>query len=170
MFTNVYGSLNFFSEHIDGLVQERRNSDALAMELCLSCTKPSIWHFNNYWYDTCIFNCTCILVTIKIQVYGSKNCPIILHMLKLWYFSHVYTVCADALVSAGRQQTQYWLYDTEKLISFFEVNIIASVFTVLWNDIKYRIILFIKEIHYTVTCRYDATQYIKVMHTSLQWL
>ena len=29
--------------HIDGLVQERRNSSALAMELRLSCTNPSIW-------------------------------------------------------------------------------------------------------------------------------
>ena len=28
---------------IDGLVQERRNSNALAMELRLSCTKPSVW-------------------------------------------------------------------------------------------------------------------------------
>ena len=27
---------------IDGLVQERRNSSALAMELCLSCTNPPI--------------------------------------------------------------------------------------------------------------------------------
>ena len=26
--------------HIDGLVQERRNSSALAMELRLSCTNP----------------------------------------------------------------------------------------------------------------------------------
>ena len=32
--------------HLDGLVQERRNSSALAMELCLSCTKPSTQH----WY------------------------------------------------------------------------------------------------------------------------
>ena len=30
--------------NIDGLVQERRNSSALAMELRLSCTKPSIWY------------------------------------------------------------------------------------------------------------------------------
>ena len=28
--------------YIGGLVQERRNSSALAMELCLSCTNPSI--------------------------------------------------------------------------------------------------------------------------------
>ena len=29
--------------YIDGLMQERRNSNALAMELCLSCTNPSIY-------------------------------------------------------------------------------------------------------------------------------
>ena len=29
--------------HFDGLVQERRNSRALALELRLSCTNPSIW-------------------------------------------------------------------------------------------------------------------------------
>ena len=28
--------------YIDGLVQERHNSSVLAMELCLSCTNPSI--------------------------------------------------------------------------------------------------------------------------------
>ena len=28
--------------HIDGLVQERRNSSAIAMELRLSCTNPSL--------------------------------------------------------------------------------------------------------------------------------
>ena len=30
--------------HIDGFVQERRNSSALAMELRLSCTNPSIYN------------------------------------------------------------------------------------------------------------------------------
>ena len=30
-------------DRIDGLVQERRNSSALAMELHLSCINPSIW-------------------------------------------------------------------------------------------------------------------------------
>ena len=37
--------------HVDGLVQERRNSSALAMELRLSCTNPSMYtiitHFHN---------------------------------------------------------------------------------------------------------------------------
>ena len=31
-----------YDSQIDGLVQERRNSSALAMELRLSCTNPSI--------------------------------------------------------------------------------------------------------------------------------
>ena len=30
--------------HFDGLVQERRNSSALAMELRLSCTNPAIYY------------------------------------------------------------------------------------------------------------------------------
>ena len=40
------GQIHYFflpcTNHIDGLVQERHNSIALAMELCLSCTNPSI--------------------------------------------------------------------------------------------------------------------------------
>ena len=38
----VPGRMNI--AHIDGLEQERRNSSALAMELRLSCTKPSIFN------------------------------------------------------------------------------------------------------------------------------
>ena len=40
----VFANINIY---INGLVQERRNSSALAMELRLSCTNPSIWpqHF-----------------------------------------------------------------------------------------------------------------------------
>ena len=34
------------SSYIDGLVQERRNSSALAMELRLSCTEPSTCNVN----------------------------------------------------------------------------------------------------------------------------
>ena len=36
--------------YFDGLVQERRNSSALAMELRLSCTDPSIWWENWGWF------------------------------------------------------------------------------------------------------------------------
>ena len=34
---------NFTDAHIDGLVQDYSNSNALAMELLQSCTKPSIY-------------------------------------------------------------------------------------------------------------------------------
>ena len=42
----IFQSISIFKKsigvYIDGLVQERRNSSALAMELRLSCTNPSI--------------------------------------------------------------------------------------------------------------------------------
>ena len=38
-------ALHCHHPHSDGLVQERRSSSALAMELHLSCTKPSIYVF-----------------------------------------------------------------------------------------------------------------------------
>ena len=55
-------------EHFDELVQERRNSNALAMELRLSCTNPTIWllvimekhqhsKFNSFRPDYC--KCIC---------------------------------------------------------------------------------------------------------------
>ena len=37
------GTTKSWEYHIDGLVQEKRNSSALAMELRLLCTNPSIW-------------------------------------------------------------------------------------------------------------------------------
>ena len=41
-------------QNLDGLVQERRNSSALAMELRLSCTNPSIISLQLYIsWETC---------------------------------------------------------------------------------------------------------------------
>ena len=51
--------LRLWDVYSDGLVQERRNSSAIAMELRLSCTNPSIWvsdadhHWFRYWLVTC---------------------------------------------------------------------------------------------------------------------
>ena len=39
-----WGRVIWIRYHFDGLVQERRNSSALAMELRLSCTIPSVWY------------------------------------------------------------------------------------------------------------------------------
>ena len=47
--------------YIDGLVQERRNSSALAVELCLSCTDPSLWQTICISFESnglnCFFSC-----------------------------------------------------------------------------------------------------------------
>ena len=40
---NCYCLFGVRWSYIDGLVQKRRNSSALAMELCLSCTNQSIY-------------------------------------------------------------------------------------------------------------------------------
>ena len=44
-----YISLLNTHKEIDGLVQERRNSSALAKELRLSCINPSIWYMVIAW-------------------------------------------------------------------------------------------------------------------------
>ena len=46
--------------HIDGLVQERRNSSTLAMVLRLSCTNPSICVI---WYGLVRYHCSYIIHT-----------------------------------------------------------------------------------------------------------
>ena len=42
---SILANIEFADIDINRLVQERCNSSALAMELCLSCTNPSIWYF-----------------------------------------------------------------------------------------------------------------------------
>ena len=49
--------------NIDGLVQERCSSSALAMEFCLSCTKPWVWPFKWWFY----------VVTTKWKLILSRN-------------------------------------------------------------------------------------------------
>ena len=42
--SGVVSDLRCLTAHVDGLVQERRNSIANALELRLSCTNPTMWH------------------------------------------------------------------------------------------------------------------------------
>ena len=53
--------------HFDGLVQERRNSSALAMELRLSCTSPSICNIRPISNHLVIFIPNLMTVNIDIQ-------------------------------------------------------------------------------------------------------
>ena len=72
--------------NIDGLVQERRNSSALAIELCLSCTNPSIWYedthcaneidSSNIFHQRCCGCCTSCDDTFPFPVHGSLLCSL----------------------------------------------------------------------------------------------
>ena len=53
----IYVELNTWIDYFDGLVQERRNSIALAMELRLSWPNPSIYcwlYFIRQYQDYCM--------------------------------------------------------------------------------------------------------------------
>ena len=39
----------WWTYYVDGYVQERRNSSVLALELCLSCTNPSMYRSMEMW-------------------------------------------------------------------------------------------------------------------------
>ena len=57
--------------HIDGLVHRRRNASALEIELCLSCTNPSIYtHACTYTLSTAAHTCSlCIHFLKTVAVY-----------------------------------------------------------------------------------------------------
>ena len=83
--------------HFDGLVQERRNSSALAMELCLSCTNSLIYDHKsvllalceeNHWWQYRLSFCiiglfwgesTCVTIDHKSALLGlyEGNPPVI---------------------------------------------------------------------------------------------
>ena len=48
----TFDGLPWTEAHIDGLVQDCSNSSALAMELLPSCTKPSIYAYILFVYES----------------------------------------------------------------------------------------------------------------------
>ena len=80
-----------FCQHIDGLVHERSNSNALALELHLSCSNPSIWGIKSgldLQVDVCHCNPLC---------YPSVHYPRYLNRL-IFLFSYVYNQWCTGLV------------------------------------------------------------------------
>ena len=67
--------------HIDGSVQERRNPSALAMELRLSCTKPSIWfvatlpHKQNLLFDLVMGKLCAVRATLAGIIFHINSYP-----------------------------------------------------------------------------------------------
>ena len=68
--------------HTDGLVHERRNSSALAMELCLPCINLSI---QSYMYTVCPlwhahgFVVLCFVVVISMAYWKTMVYPLLMH-------------------------------------------------------------------------------------------
>ena len=73
--TTCHRTLEHTAGEIDGLVPERHNSSVLAMELCLSCTKPSRWCF---W---CLCNSPNHIV-IQIIITNITHLGLVLHVWK----------------------------------------------------------------------------------------
>ena len=98
--------------HIDGLVQERRNSIANALELRLSCTNPSMW-----------YRITDILLAINCDAYVN-TCRV------LWYRADAMEIpqsCTKPSIC-----TIAWYCYTETKMSFWR-NILVTVSTGEWH-------------------------------------
>ena len=85
---------------INGLVQERRNSSALAMELRLSCTNLSIWCVNVY-FDTYFHKASRWLGLNSGAQYTKyhQDCVILKHIefgIKWLHFVDVTFYCIDS--------------------------------------------------------------------------
>ena len=65
--------VDFRIYHIDGLVQERHNSSVLVMELCLSCTKPSIYSILAQAWGQTTFIKYKYLCLLNIMVYRTEH-------------------------------------------------------------------------------------------------
>ena len=94
--TDRYGNRDWYSQHIaiqhkpyiDGLVQERHNSSALAMELHLSCTNPSI-----RCYATKIHKSICMSFLGELNVHegillGCLFCPCVSSQTAAGFSNH----------------------------------------------------------------------------------
>ena len=77
--------------YFEGLAQERRNSSALAMELCLSCTNPSSW--SQYHIIKWIFSWYCSYHKMKYRVHH-------FHMYTYikWFLAYIYIyICMNEI-------------------------------------------------------------------------
>ena len=85
--TNTYMLLLALTQchKINGLVQERHNSSASAMELCLSCTKPSKWcsawpqqchPFTPHWVPSANNITSCHLKSLITPLFVQQYSPI----------------------------------------------------------------------------------------------
>ena len=85
--------------HINVFMQERRNSIASTLELCLSCTNPSIWewllwvqnltNFIIFWLSCSITSIMCSALISYITIYLPTICQI--------QYSYYHMMCTNLL-------------------------------------------------------------------------
>ena len=79
--SEILGTTGHSIDYIDGLVQDCSNSSALAMELLLSCAKPSISHIGNATIGT-IYQT--ILITYRCPNNQCRNIAADKYCRKMW--------------------------------------------------------------------------------------
>ena len=91
---------NLWNNHIDGVVQERRNSSVLAIKLSLSCTNPSIYTLHLYDWGILMQQIyKYIFVASKlddgaIKLNFSWHCQCIIYMI-FWFYFQVFNHCVN---------------------------------------------------------------------------
>ena len=135
--------------HIDGLVQERRNSSAIAMELRLSCTNPSISWLAMTWLHQELAYQAMILTLFALNELGAVG-KILIH------WGRVTHICVGNLTIIGsdngswpdHRQVIIWISAGILLIGSFGTN-----FSEIYN-------IFIQENAFeSVVCRMAAIMY-----------
>ena len=101
----------FQKDNIYGLVQERANSNASAMELRLSCTNPSTWYNDMFltWCSSMSTSATCVYPALKASISG------VLPQLSCWstgYLAFCNNSCTTGTwpCKAGMQSNNHSLY------------------------------------------------------------
>ena len=115
--------LQYEANHVDGLVQERRNSIANALELHLSCTNPSMWQqpaSRSSWTSTSNISVTRAACTTAFQNKLGMGTQFNLH--QYGYISGI------TIWHIRFQESLIW---TMRLWRFFNININKAIKTKL---------------------------------------
>ena len=107
----------FESNDIGGLVQERRNSSALAMELCLSCSNPSISGMSQCY--TMAFQVLSKDLVFALNVWHDRTRPTVSECIAdMWWPAH-HNAGFLLSKSSGQERINTWsipVFTTEHVI------------------------------------------------------
>ena len=129
---SVYLQSFFWAERVDGLVQEKRNSSALAMELCLSCTNPSVLVCNTslWWMYTSVSWLMIGLGTLEFQTEEPPGIEVpAIQILKTQYENLL--ACKYLIDIKLTNTSMYWL---EKDLINFKLYYFQKIWTIICQN------------------------------------